>query len=645
MRNYLLKKIPNSVLLLNRFFCLGLVVFFGYRLLFFFKFKTETNYTLLELVEALFFGIRFDNALLCYSFFIPLLLLFINEAFVNKYKILKTLSVGLISVVFLVYQFVCAANVPYYKQFGNHLNKNALLWKGNASFVFGFIFENSSYWGYLLVFFPTAIVTIYFIKKISKKYDNDNLSIKNIKPFSLVLWLVLYSGLLVFGARGTVSKKTVLHEGFSIISDNQFVNNVCLNPNYAFFNSLVDSKGSTEYKEPKDIAESFRFTKSYLKVKSNIANSIDRIDSSETINPKPNIVLVIMESMSLAKLGYYKSPNLTPNIHNLNKESVFFDNFFSSGIHTFNGLFSSTTGFPSLYAEHSLEQYTKSKFDGLGTIMKSAGYQTYFGTTHDSQFDNMEGFFRLNNFDNIINQSTMPSNKVISTLGVPDHVLFDELINVVNKQTNISPFLAVLMTSTDHGPWIIPTDIDFKPSSTNEQERCAQYADWAIGNFISNAKKQSWYNNTVFLFVGDHGVSNGPYEMKLTFNHVPFIIHQPNRFKADTISSPCYQPDIVPTIMGIAGITFQNKTFGINVLKKQHPFVVFSADDKLGLVDKDGFYFYKTLSNNQRYLRKYKNIDEADYLDKYPQKVDSMEKGMKSLFDAAQYLIHTKYSN
>jgi hypothetical protein len=97
--------------------------------------------------------------------------------------------------------------------------------------------------------------------------------------------------------------------------------------------------------------------------------------------------------------------------------------------------------------------------------------------------------------------------------------------------------------------------------------------------------------------------------------------------------------------MGIAGITFQNKTFGINVLKKQHPFVVFSADDKLGLVDKDGFYFYKTLSNNQRYLRKYKNIDEADYLDKYPQKVDSMEKGMKSLFDAVQYLIHTKYSN
>ena len=88
MRNYLLKKIPNSVLLLNRFFCLGLFVFFGYRLLFFLKFKTEANYTLLELVEALFFGIRFDNALLCYSFFIPLLLLFINEAFVNKYKIL-----------------------------------------------------------------------------------------------------------------------------------------------------------------------------------------------------------------------------------------------------------------------------------------------------------------------------------------------------------------------------------------------------------------------------------------------------------------------------------------------------------------------------------------------------------------------------
>lgn len=637
--------IPSSFRYLNWVFILGLFGFLLFRIIFFIVFKSEeaTEFTLV--LKCFFFGIRFDNALMCYILILPLVLLFLYELSNFKLKFLKAFAVFFIGLMLIVFQFVSTVDIPYFSQFGNHLNRNALLWKDNAKFVLGFVFESFSYWGFLFLFIVAAVAIIYGLIFLSKKLKAENIYYLKFRKIILLFWFLIYVGVFLIGARGTITGKTPMHEGYAVFSSNSFLNSVCLNPNYSFFKSIIESGNKTEYVIPNNINESFAFAREYLNLKSSPDLNINRTDGFDSISSKPNIVLVVMESMSIAKMGYYNYPDLTPNLHLLNKESVFFNRFFSSGIHTFNGLFSSITGYPSLYAEQGLVEYTKAPFDGLGALLKNQGYDTYFGTTHDSHFDNMEGFFRMNHFDNIINLDVMPSDKVISTLGVPDHVLFDEFISSINSRNKPTPFLGVIMTSSDHGPWKVPTDIDFKPSSKDERFRCTEYADWAIGQFISNAKKQAWYKNTVFLFVADHGFSNGPNELFLTFNHVPFIIHQPAFFKPDTISSPCYQPDIVSTVMGIVGGKYENKTFGLNVLKEKHPFVVFSGDDKLALVDSNGYYYLHTLTDNQFFLRKYWQQNDTNYYSKLPLKGDSLNKKMMHIFNTAHYLIREKYYN
>ena len=210
----------------------------------------------------------------------------------------------------------------------------------------------------------------------------------------------------------------------------------------------------------------------------------------------------------------------------------------------------------------------------MGPLLREQGYESYFYITHDPHFDPMEGFFKFNKFEHAISQYYFNFTQAESTLGVPDHILFDKLIEVTNARKSNKPFLSVLMTASDHGPWKIPQDIPFKPNEKREQDNCTLYADWSIGRFIEMAKQQPWFNNTVFMFLGDHGLSMGhTYEMPLSYNHVPFVIYQPNLFKVDTISSPCYQPDSPATVMGIIGATYTNSTFGINVLKEKHPFV------------------------------------------------------------------------
>jgi phosphoglycerol transferase MdoB-like AlkP superfamily enzyme len=200
------------------------------------------------------------------------------------------------------------------------------------------------------------------------------------------------------------------------------------------------------------------------------------------------------------------------------------------------------------------------------------------------------------------------------------------------------------MTASDHGPWRIPQNISFKPSGASPQENCTQYADWAIGQFMEKAKKCSWYNNTVFMFLGDHGVSLGhTYEMPIAYHHVPFIIHQPAFFEPDTVSSPAYQPDVPATALAIAGGTFVNETFGINLLKDKHPFVVFSADDKLGCVDSTGWYYY-TLNNGQTYLRRYAALDWKNYRAEQSANVKQIHKEMTAVYETARYLLNRDYA-
>ena len=645
MLDALISKIPSHIKFLIKLYLLNLVLFFCLRIIFYVVNKSSdvADVSIFEKVMAFRMGLEFDTAVFCWIAFLPTLIFSISHFLNYKQKTIYTFGFFSFLVLELIYFFVSVVNIPYFKQFGTHLNKNALLWNENPGFIVGMIFGSFSYWGYLFLYFLIAFLFIIISKKLFTKFKTQIVNHEPDNKIIVLIGFVALSTVVTLGARGRISDRSALHEGLSIVSQNGFVNQVAINPNFTFWKTVIYNKSKKPYSVPKNINEQIAFTRNYLGIKTSFEQNINRV-IADSIPNKYNFVIVVMESMSVFKMGYYNGKKLTPNFDKLIKESVFFDNFFSSGIHTFNGLFSTTAGFPCILAEKSMKSYVKNPFNGLGNLLTEKGYESYFYTTHDPHFDNMEGFFKINKFNNFISQYDFDFDQAESSLGVPDHLLFDKFIETTNQRKSTKPFLSVMMTASDHGPWRIPQDIPFKPNGVNEQDNCTLYADWAIGRFIEQAKKQSWYPNTVFMFLGDHGLSMGhTYEMPLSYNHVPFVIYQPSIFKPDTISYPSYQPDIPATVMGIIGGTYTNSTFGINILKEKHPFVVFSADDKIGCVDSSGFYYYKTLSNNQNYLRKYKNLDPQNYVSVYKNKTDSMERNMMMIYESANYFIRKDY--
>jgi phosphoglycerol transferase MdoB-like AlkP superfamily enzyme len=360
----------------------------------------------------------------------------------------------------------------------------------------------------------------------------------------------------------------------------------------------------------------------------------------DTVNTSPpNVVLVLMESMSAAKMQRFgNSNNLTPFLDSIANCGYLFENIYSAGIHTHNGIFGSLFSFPAIYARQPMQEVSPTKYHGIASALKNHSYHTIYFTTHDGQFDNIEGFLKANDFDEVITQSDYPSNKVVSALGVPDDYLFDFSMPVLaNIHAKNAPFLAVFLTSSDHGPYHIPDY--FSPTQTAIKEQIVEYADWSLRKFVNLAAAQPWFSNTIFVFVADHGVPmDAMFEMPLNYHHIPLIIYAPDIIApAKPIAAIGGQIDVFPTLMGILQLPYNNNTMGIDLLQERRPFMYFCADNKYGVVNDE--FFLIVPQNGTEGLYRYRNDDRTNYINDYRELVEVMKNYAQSNLQAAQFVI------
>ncbi len=85
------------------------------------------------------------------------------------------------------------------------------------------------------------------------------------------------------------------------------------------------------------------------------------------------------------------------------------------------------------------------------------------------------------------------------------------------------------------------------------------YIDELIGGILETLKACEFDDNTIILFVSDHGDMLGEHGLwfKMSFyegsSRVPLFIHAPKQFSAKTITSPSSTLDVMPTLIKLAG--------------------------------------------------------------------------------------------
>lgn len=132
-------------------------------------------------------------------------------------------------------------------------------------------------------------------------------------------------------------------------------------------------------------------------------NDIDKkILAKNHLNFKPNIIFVTLESMSAEYMQSFGSDkNITPNLDELAKKSLFFTNLKATGTRTVRGLEALTLSIPPTPGNSIVRRKNNENLFNIGTPFIERGYETKFIYGGDGYFDNMNYYFANNGFEAI----------------------------------------------------------------------------------------------------------------------------------------------------------------------------------------------------------------------------------------------------
>ncbi|MDA8850868.1 sulfatase-like hydrolase/transferase [Flavobacteriaceae bacterium] len=632
--------INRSIRFILKIYLLALSVFSVFRIMLFlseFDRIDEKEVAILTIFKSFIMGVRFDIVISGYILILPTLIFLTLELIGFKSKSIKQFFFYWIYILFTIAFTVSTADIPYFNQFYDRFSVGAFEWMESYKIVISMIFQEPKYFLFIIPFILLEIVFYILLKKI---FEQEN-ETQKINFFLNTFVSLIFLAIVFLGIRGRIEEKSPIRIGTAYFSNNSFLNKLGLNPSFTLIRSYLDSKDKdnrvVKFMDDKLAIEMVQKNLGITKTQYN--SPIAREVQPDTLlSAQPNVVLIIMESMSAAKMKRHGSTEeLTPFLDSLSHNSIYFENIYTAGKHTFNGIFSTLFSFPALYRQHSMK--TNNQYDGISTSLLKNGYSTTYFTTHDSQFDNIEGFLRSNNFQNVISQSDYPASEVKTTLGVPDDFMFRFSIPKINELSEReNPFFVTFMTTSDHSPFYVPEY--FQPKAKAIESQIVQYADWSLQQFIQLASKEAWFNNTIFVFVADHGAAiDAKYDISLNYFHTPLIIYAPEIFKGNQVHQKIgSQIDVYPTVMGLIKQKYVNNTLGIDLLNEERKFTIINDDDKVGILDTDYLCIMKN-NGAKLELYKYKEQDKSNYFDQEQEKALEMADYAKSNMQVHQIMI------
>ncbi|WP_308600116.1 sulfatase-like hydrolase/transferase [uncultured Dysgonomonas sp.] len=594
--------------------------------------------------SALLRGIWFDNVIASYISALPLVVICILGLF-NKVNKITFNSFNVYYI--LIYTVVFAigfADIPYFAYFFKHLNSSIFNWNEESSTTTKMIFEETSYYIYMGVFLLVVIAFGYLVFKLSKrllKLQQEN--IKGKEYFIYIPTCIILAILCILGIRGRFGYNPI-KTSQAYFCNNSFLNQLGINPSFYFLRDVIESS-KTHHSIDNVISEkeAISYTQKFfgLNPADEQKSPIARYIKAESPAKDMNVVVILMESMSADLLKVTENgKEITPFLNQLIKKSYYFDHFYSAGTHTNHGILATLYGLPALFDKNMMKNVTIPLCQGLPNTLQEQNYKTMFFMPHESQYDNMNAFLLENGFEEIYSQENYPPKMRKNSFGVADDFLLSYSLNKINeKAPTSSPFFATILTVSNHPPYIVPEK--FEKVSTKPEFQIVAFADDAIRQFFADAEKQSWFKNTIFVLLGDHGkiVGTQTYEMPLSLNHIPLIIYSPAfTDMPTTVSNPGGQVDVFPTIMDLLDRSYMNNTFGVDMFKTKRPYMFFSSDNALGCIDEKYFYTYNFKSKIDG-LYEYSENSSDNLLSQFKQKADSMNLYSAAMFQTANYML------
>ncbi|MBK8346468.1 MAG: LTA synthase family protein [Saprospiraceae bacterium] len=547
----------------------------------------QNQYEIIEyalLFKSFYIGLKFDMVILGYLTLIPCLILFLFSE--NKFIKLHKIN-------FLLYSILCAfsfiistVDIIYFASYKSHLNSAAFHWIDNPKFVFDLLIQDKLFLIPLLLSLFLLFTYFYYVTKLNRLKNSNQTVNPLIKVFIIIC--------LIITIRGRLDFKSPIRVGTAYFSNDALLNELGLNANFVLIRSFLDKKQLE--RSNINLVDEQTMNTIIRNEKNNAAFNTCTYPKGYQDNLKKlkkNIVLILMESMGKSCFSSNTKLKTTPFLDSIKMRSTSFENFYSSGIHTFNGIFSTLYSIPSYSVFHPLKLINVN-LKAIPINLQNQGYYNIYFTTHDGQFDNVEGFLYKNGFNEVISDDHYPISERKTNLGVTDEYMLNYSLD---KLTKINPpFFCTILTSSNHTPFYLPPH--FKKIFDDDRLNSIAYSDFALQAFFNKAKKQKWFKNTIFVLVADHGIKDQEnFPISLNYNEIPFIIYDPNSIEYKTKNNLGSQIDVLPTVLDYLELECSNNNFGINLNCNERQLVVYNYDDKYVVMSKN-FIFIESFDRS-----------------------------------------------
>lgn len=316
----------------------------------------------------------------------------------------------------------------------------------------------------------------------------------------------------------------------------------------------------------------------------------------DTLPQQPrNVVLIIVESFGQEYAGCYNhsegADTRTPFLDSLARYSTLYQGR-ANGKRSIEGITAINTGIPTLMNVPFVNcTYRNDSIAGIPTVLGRHGYHTaFFHGSHNGVMDfdkvceriGYNEYLGLNEFKT---EGRCREEDFDGVWGVYDEPFLQYVVR--HTSTFREPFLTTVFTVTSHDPFPLPEKYQGRfVEGRHKILKCVEYMDNALRHFFDEARKQPWFENTLFIITADH---SGP-GMAREYNdydgwyRIPLIVFDPQNPVGRVDSRIVQQTDILPSLIDFLGFDDRVVSFGQSILQVPQGWQVYFGNDYFCMV-------------------------------------------------------------
>ncbi len=643
---------------------LSWLFFILFRIVFFYTFNDPVaDVSASDLTRAFWMGVRFDLRL-AILISLPLLVLTMIPV-LNMGRSHRTRTVGkwIYGILIIGAVLFYTADFGHYAYLQQRVDITALILLENPTISAQMVWES-----YPVVWFLSILALLCFtwIKlhdglvaaTVAKTPKYRNTSHK-------VVSVIVGGTIYLFSLWGTFAQYALFWSD-AFFSRDPFVSALALNPVLYFYDTSNFSEADFDIEKVREYYPTISNWLGVAEPDQDNMNFTREIIPDKKIEPPPNIVIIFMESVGLNRMRLMGNPfDTTPTLDQLAKNGLFFPNFYVPWVSTSRSVFTMVTGIPDVARTKTSSRNPLIR-DQYSIISEFVDHDKYYLIGGSASWANIRSLITYNLKDMELLELGDFNRPRVDVWGISDLDLLREAHDLFSKRDSEKPFFAIVQTAANHRPYSIPEDNAgfiiknqdeqvLKKAGFNslDQYNAMRFLDHSIGRFMEMANTADYFKNTIFVLFGDHGNADpqaehmpaDDYALRLRSYNVPFIIYAPGLgMDHRRIETVCGLPDLMPTIAGLSGIDYTNKTLGRDVLKNENG-MAFVVNKKIspssyGVLDID-YYLRIFLNGTGMEFHDLNSPDPAeDILSGNEEMVKNYERMTLGILETAKYMLY-----